>query len=63
MTSDNFTTEEENAIHIEKFREERETKKVECNSSIVSCAFVAVVIFLPSRCLAMTGGYSYRHTN
>jgi hypothetical protein len=31
------------------------------NSSIVACVFVAEVTFLPSRCLATIGGYTYRH--
>jgi hypothetical protein len=31
-------------------------------SSIVACVFVAAVTFLPSRCLATIGGYTYGHT-
>jgi hypothetical protein len=33
------------------------------HSSIVACVFVTAVTFLPSRCLAMIGGYTYRHTD
>jgi hypothetical protein len=33
------------------------------NSSIVVCVFTAVVMFLPSHCLAMIEGYTYRQTN
>jgi hypothetical protein len=33
------------------------------NSSIVMCVFVAAVTFLPSRCLTMIRGYTYRHTD
>jgi hypothetical protein len=30
------------------------------NSYIVACLFVTAVTFLPSRCLATIGGYTYR---
>jgi hypothetical protein len=33
------------------------------NSSTVACVFVAAVTFLPSRCLAAIGGYTYRRTD
>jgi hypothetical protein len=33
------------------------------NYSIVACVFVAVVTLLPSRCLAMIRGYTYRHAD
>jgi hypothetical protein len=33
------------------------------SSSIVAFVFVAVVMFLPSPCLARIGGYTYRHTD
>jgi hypothetical protein len=33
------------------------------NSSVVSCIFIAAVIFLMSLCLAMIGRYTYRHTD
>jgi hypothetical protein len=33
------------------------------NCSIVASVFVAAVTFLPSLCLAIIGGYSYRHTD
>jgi hypothetical protein len=29
------------------------------NSSIIACVFVIAVTFLPSRCLAMIGGYTH----
>jgi hypothetical protein len=32
------------------------------NLSTLACVFVAAVTFLPSPCLAMTMGYTYRHT-
>jgi hypothetical protein len=31
------------------------------NSSILASEFVAAVTFLPSRCLATIGGFTYRH--
>jgi hypothetical protein len=31
------------------------------NSYIVACLFVAAEKFLPSRCLTMIGGYTYRN--
>jgi hypothetical protein len=33
------------------------------DSSIVACAFVASVTFLPSRCAVVVGVYTYRHTD
>jgi hypothetical protein len=33
------------------------------NSSIAACVFVTAVTFLPGRCLATIGGYTYRNTN
>jgi hypothetical protein len=32
------------------------------NPSIVACVFIAMVTFLPSRCLTTIEGYTYRHT-
>jgi hypothetical protein len=33
------------------------------NTSIFACVFVTAVTFLPSRCLATIGNYTYRHTD
>jgi hypothetical protein len=33
------------------------------NSPIAACVFVAAVTFLPNRCLATIGGFTYRHTD
>jgi hypothetical protein len=32
------------------------------NVSNAACVFIAEVTFLPSRCLTMIGGNTYRHT-
>jgi hypothetical protein len=37
--------------------------KASNNSPIVACVFVTAVTFLPTRCLATIGGYTYRHTD
>jgi hypothetical protein len=33
------------------------------DSSFIACSFVAAVTFLPSRCLATIGIYTYKHTD
>jgi hypothetical protein len=33
------------------------------NFTIVACVFVAAVMFLPNRCLATIGEYTYKHTD
>jgi hypothetical protein len=41
----------------------RTENDVSNKSSVFACVFVTAVTFLPSRCLATIGGYSYGHTD